>query len=232
MIYFVSGIDTDAGKTVVTGCLAAGLQQKGIKVITQKLVQTGCPDGVSSDVLVHRKLMGGVHFPEDDAQMTMPCVMSYPASPHLVAEKENRTIDLTAIAAATTELDRRYDIVLVEGAGGLMVPLNRERLTIDYAAEKGYPLILVTSGKLGSINHTLLSLEAAERRGMKIAAVVYNRYPVIDEIIEAETRAYLKTFLARHYPQTAYGEIPEMKSVAKFEITDFDEVLNSLISGK
>ena len=89
----------------------------------------------------------------------MPEIFSYPCSPHLAARIDNRPINFDKIENATQELARRYDTVLVEGAGGLMVPLTGEYLTIDYIADKNYPLIFVTSGKLGSINHTLLSLE-------------------------------------------------------------------------
>ena len=79
----------------------------------------------------------------------MPGMFSYPCSPHLAARIDNRPIDFGKIERATQELARRYDVVLVEGAGGLMVPLTEDYLTIDYIAEKQYPLIFVTSGKLG-----------------------------------------------------------------------------------
>ena len=97
-----------------------------------------------------------------------PKIFSYPCSPHLAARIDNRPIDFDKIENATQELARRYDTVLVEGAGGLMVPLTGEYLTIDYIADKNYPLIFVTSGKLGSINHTLLSLEAIGHRGITL----------------------------------------------------------------
>ena len=82
----------------------------------------------------------------------MPEIFSYPCSPHLASRIDGRPIDFDKIERATEELSRRYDVVLLEGAGGLMVPLTDELLTIDYIAQKGYPLLFVTSGKLGSIN--------------------------------------------------------------------------------
>lgn len=94
----------------------------------------------------------------------MPEIFSYPASPHLASQLDNRPIDFDKIKRATEELSERYDSVLLEGAGGLMVPLTTELLTIDYIVQEKYPLIFVTSGKLGSINHTLLSLEAIQTR--------------------------------------------------------------------
>ncbi len=192
MIWFVSGIDTDAGKSYVTAGLLKYLLDRKCRATTFKLVQTGSPDGRSIDIDLHRRLTG---MPEDDFDrraLTRPAVFSYPASPHLAAAIDHRKLDFSAIENALAEVDAAFDFVLVEGAGGLMVPLTRNLLTVDYAAGKHWPLILVTSGKLGSINHTLLSIEAAERRGMTVAAVVYNRYPQIDEIIEAETQSYLR----------------------------------------
>ena len=107
----------------------------------------------------------------------MPEIFSYPCSPHLAAEIDKRPIDFDKIERATQTLSERYDAVLLEGAGGLMVPLTRELLTIDYVAQKQYPLVFVTSGRLGSINHTLLSLEAMTRRGIRLHTLAYNLFP-------------------------------------------------------
>ena len=193
-IFFVSGIDTDAGKTYVTGALLKYLLDNGIKAITFKLIQTGSNDNRSIDIDAHRRIAGMTETDLDKAGLTHPQVFTYPASPHLAAELDKREIDFVAIEDALNRVEQEYDVVLVEGAGGLMVPLTRELLTVDYAAEKGWPLILVTSGKLGSINHTLLSLEAAASRDMKIAGVIYNDYPEIDRIIEDDAKIYMKDF--------------------------------------
>ena len=146
-IYFISGIDTDAGKSYCTAWYAAQLIQEGRRVITQKFIQTGNV-GHSEDIDLHRRLMGTGYLPEDREGLTMPEIFSYPASPDLAARIDHREINFERIDRATQELARRYDMVLVEGAGGLMVPLKDEYLTIDYIAEKGYPLIFITSGKL------------------------------------------------------------------------------------
>ena len=172
-VYFVSGIDTGIGKTAVTGLMARSLASAGRDVITVKLVQTG-NDGYSEDIDAHRLICGGVRFPEDGAGLTAPQVFKFPSSPLLAAALEGRTVDLAAITRAVDACAARHEIVLVESAGGLAVPLTEDRLTVDYAAERGWPLILVPCGRLGSINHTLLSLEAAKARGMPVAGVVHN----------------------------------------------------------
>lgn len=190
-VYFISGIDTSVGKTAATGAIAKALAQAGKRVITQKMIQTGC-EQVSEDIEEHRRIQG-IPFTEEDREgWTCPYIFSYPCSPHMAAAKDGRTIDLQVITQATERLRERYEYVLLEGAGGLMVPNDFHSLTIDYIRDQGYPLILVTSGKLGSINHTLLSLFAAEQYGIPVKAIVYNQYPHIDALIEANTLEYLR----------------------------------------
>ena len=190
-VYFISGIDTSVGKTAATGAIAKALAQAGKRVITQKMIQTGC-EQVSEDIEEHRRIQG-IPFTEEDREgWTCPYIFSYPCSPHMAAAKDGRTIDLQVITQATERLRERYEYVLLEGAGGLMVPNDFQSLTIDYIRDQDYPLILVTSGKLGSINHTLLSLFAAEQYGIPVKAIVYNQYPHIDALIEANTLEYLR----------------------------------------
>ncbi|WP_418697338.1 dethiobiotin synthase [Bacteroides sp.] len=209
-IYFISGIDTDAGKSYCTAWLAGELVRSGQRVITQKFIQTG-NTGHSEDIDLHRRLMGTGYLPEDREGLTMPEIFSYPCSPHLAARIDRRPIDFDKIERATLELARRYDIVLVEGAGGLMVPLTEDFLTIDYIAQKQYPLVFVTSGKLGSINHTLLSFEAIKRRGIQLDTVLYNLYPTVeDKTIQDDTMQYIRDYLAKHFPGTKFEVVPEM----------------------
>lgn len=205
---FVGGIDTEIGKTVVTGWLARQWIEQGREVITQKLVQTGCV-GASDDILLHRRLMGCGLFDEDRDGTTMPALYAYPASPHLAAKLEGRALDLDAIAEATARLRARHDTVLVEGAGGLMVPLTTELLTIDYVARQGWPVILVTSGRLGSINHTLLSLEAIAARGIALHGIAWNsRDDGSDEVIAAESRRYIREWMQARFPQARWYDVP------------------------
>ncbi|MEG0462931.1 dethiobiotin synthase [Bacteroides sp.] len=209
-VFFISGIDTDAGKSYATGFLARELNANGKRTITQKLIQTGNV-GHSEDIDLHRKIMG-IDFTEEDREgLTMPEIFSYPASPHLASRLDNRPIDFDKIAEATRELSQRYEVVLLEGAGGLMVPLTEELLTIDYVAQQGYPLIFVTSGKLGSINHTLLSFEAIRSRGIELHTVMYNLYPTVeDKTIQEDTQAFIRKYMAQHFPQAEFVVVPEI----------------------
>ncbi len=207
-VYFVSGIDTNVGKSYATGYIARTWNSEGIRTITQKLIQTGNTE-ISEDIELHRRIMGTGFLPEDMEKLTMPEIFSYPCSPHLAAEIDGRDIDFRKIEKATAELSARYDAVLLEGAGGLMVPLTRNLLTIDYIARMHYPLIYVTSGRLGSINHFLLGLEAIRNRDIKLHTVAYNLYPhEEDDRISRDTENYIKELLTREWPGTGFITVP------------------------
>lgn len=204
MQLFITGIDTDAGKTYATAWLARKFAEEGKSVITQKFIQTG-NDGYSEDIEAHRRLTGTGPLPEDAEGLTAPQIFTYPASAQLAARIDGREIDLNAIDNARNELARRYDVVLIEGAGGLMVPITDDFTTIDYIQTRGLPVGLVTSARLGSINHTLLSLEALQRRNIPIACILYNTYfDVASPLIADDTTAYLR----RHFPDIPFHTVP------------------------
>lgn len=205
--YFVSGIDTDAGKTVATGFISRTLLDEGVRVITQKLIQTG-NHGISEDITVHRQIEGRELLPEDKDGTTCCLIYSYPCSPHMAIEIDGREPEYDRATANTHRLEAKYEKVLVEGAGGLMVPLTEDYLNIDYIKDQGLPCILVGTAKLGSINHILLSLEALAHRGIPIPALVYNKGVATDDRITAETERYLRGYLAKYYPETAFIVLP------------------------
>ena len=221
-VFFISGIDTDIGKTVAAGMLARTLRRRGVAVITQKLVQTG-DSGISMDIRMHRQLMGIGLLPEDMDGTTCPEIYSFPASPHLAAELDRRPLALDRIDRATEILLERYDMVLLEGAGGLMAPLTRELLTIDFAAARGYPLILVTCGRLGSLNHTLLSLEAAKSRRIPVVGMIYNHSPAEDPLIGPDTCAYLRDRLRAEHPGAWFAKLGKV-DLQHPELTEMTDV--------
>lgn len=213
-VYFVSGIDTDCGKTVATALFAKYLAAAGHSVITQKFIQTGCTT-MSEDIEAHRRIMGTGLLPEDLDGTTCPIIFTYPASPHLAARIDGRQIDLSLVEASSRKLSQRYDIVLLEGAGGLHVPIEGLYTTIDYVAEHRLPLIFVTSGRLGSINHTFLSLEACRSRGVKVHTLIYNHFPAGEGIIEADTLEVIKAYMAKYHADTEIFEIPVSDEVVR-----------------
>ncbi len=202
---FITGIDTDAGKSFATGWLAKNIMAKGESVITQKFVQTGNRD-FSEDIEVHRKIMGIPPTTVDKLKITAPVIFTYPASPDLAARIDGKELDLALIEDATATLSRQYNHVLIEGAGGIMVPLKGEYLTIDYIRDHKLPVLLVTNGRLGSINHTLLSLKAIADEGIELFAVLYNTYFDKDKVICKDTREYISKWLSSHFPKALYLE--------------------------
>ena len=207
MILFISGIDTNIGKSIATGYLYRKMIHQGASVITQKLIQTGCAH-TSEDIEIHRKIAGISFTSEDKSGLTCPYIFTHPCSPHLAAEIDKQAIDLSYLTACTKQLSERYDTVLLEGAGGLMVPLTREILTIDYVAQQKYPVALVTSGKLGSLSHTLLSLEALKNRNIRLHSIIYNQYPSSDSLIETDSLDFIREYCKKYFPNAEIELLP------------------------
>lgn len=196
---FISGIDTDCGKTYVTGLLAKNLRNRGFNCITSKFVQTGCI-GISEDILAHRNAMEIELLPEDKDGTTCPFVYTFPASPHLSASIDQRPFEIEIVKQAISKLKSKYDIVLTEGAGGLTVPLFNNYLTSDFLKESGVPVILVSSSKLGSINHTILSVEFCKSSNINLIAVIYNQFPTDETTIAKESYRFIRNYLQEKHP--------------------------------
>lgn len=205
---FITGIDTDAGKSYATGWLANYLAARGRSVITQKFVQTG-NEGRSEDIELHRRIMHRDMTGEEYA-LTAPMIFSYPSSPHLAAKVDGRKVDITIIDDARHQLEARYDTLLIEGAGGLMVPLTDDYLTIDYITDNKLDVALVTNAKLGSISHTLLALEAIAHRGINLKYLLYNTHFDTDAVIAPETRNYIRNYVSEKFPGAQWLEVPSI----------------------
>jgi dethiobiotin synthetase len=164
--YFVTGTDTGVGKTTVSVGILATLRQRGKRVLALKPVETGCdPDPL--DALALEAATG---------QASPPVVYCFtpPVAPAVAARHANVRIDLEAIRRAMPTADEA-DLLLVEGAGGLLVPYTDELLAADLVHSLRLPLLIVARASLGTINHTLLTVFEARRRGLEIAGVILNR---------------------------------------------------------
>ena len=219
----ISGIDTDIGKSVVTGLMAKYLLDKGYSVITQKICQTGCLD-ISEDIVTHRKIMGVDLFDADREGLTCPYIFPEPCSPHLAARLGGEIIDPQKIKDATKELQLRYDIVLLEGVGGLMVPLSTDYLLIDYLSEGKYENILVSSPRLGSVNHTLSALELFHSRSMLVIGIIYNLFFQASPEIVKDSQNVFRSFLAKKGFAPNVVEVESLSS-GKHVTADFSPLL-------
>ena len=171
---FITATETGVGKTAVAASIAAILRKRGRDVGVLKPIATGCDEIggrlVSSDA-VCLAAAAGVH---DEDDLVCPVRYKYPLAPMVAAELERRPIDYRAIRRAFKELRRRHDCLIIEGIGGIMVPLTAKRSVVDFAAEIGAPILVVGRIGLGTINHTLLTVECARSHGLKVAGIVLN----------------------------------------------------------
>lgn len=206
-ILFITGVGTDVGKSIATGWLAREMAKAGMNVITQKMIQTGNQD-MSEDILRHREIMGIELQTVDRLHLTAPIIYTYPASPHLAAAIDGKTTDLSVVDYATASLAKQYAHVLVEGAGGLMVPITEDYLTADYLHDRQIPTIVVINGQLGSINHALLTLHTMRTYEIPLFGVIYNPFFDKDPIICADTKSYLRKWIATNFENAKWLEMP------------------------
>ncbi len=177
---FVTGTDTGVGKTFVARGIASALRARGRRVGVLKPIETGCGgtlDRRPADALALRAAAGST-LPLD---RICPYRLDAPLAPDVAARLQDVRIDPAVIAAAFRALDRDHDVTLVEGAGGLLVPIVERYSMADLARDLGLPLLVVVDSKLGAINHTLLTLEAAAARGLAVRGYVLNHAAAADE---------------------------------------------------
>ncbi len=187
---FVTGTDTGVGKTILSAALVAAMSRAGEPVVAHKPVLTGLAEPPEGAWPRDHELLGELAgmSPEEVA----PLRFSAPASPHLAAALEGVEIDPAELVvnarAAASDREGNPRTVVLEGVGGLLVPLADGFTVRDLAAEVGLPLIIAARPGLGTINHTLLSLEAARAAGLSVAAVVLNPWPAQPGPIERSNR--------------------------------------------
>ncbi|EXI92049.1 MAG: ATP-dependent dethiobiotin synthetase BioD 1 [Candidatus Accumulibacter sp. BA-94] len=170
--WFITGTDTEIGKTFVACALLHAFRRTGARAVAMKPIAAGCDEhGVNEDV---ERLLAASSF-TPPRRLVNPYGFRAAIAPHIAAAEEGRRIELPVIAAAFAELRRLADVTLVEGVGGFYVPLDDATDTADLAARLDLPLILVVGMRLGCINHTLLTAQAIAARGLPLAGWVANR---------------------------------------------------------
>ena len=178
---FITGTDTEVGKTIVAGGLAGAIKNRGIDVGVMKPVQSGGveKDGklLSSDALFMLSACGI----DDDISLVNPVCLRLPAAPNLAAEVAGVEIDIDEIISCYQELCNKHEFMLVEGAGGLTTPITDEYQMHELVKALKLPLIIVARPGLGTINHTLLTAEFASQKSIPIVGVIINNYPVDDK---------------------------------------------------
>ena len=186
--WFVTGTDTGVGKTFVARGIAAALRARGRRIGVMKPVETGCGADITrrpADALALRAAAGST-LPLD---RICPYQLDAPLAPDIAARLENTRIDPAAIVAAFRAIEDEHDLTLVEGAGGLLVPIAERYTMADLAGDLDLPLLVVVHSKLGAINHTLLTLEAAAARGLAVSGYLLNHAAATDEAAASNASA-------------------------------------------
>jgi dethiobiotin synthetase len=185
--YFVTGTDTGVGKTLITSALVHQFAQQGLKSLGMKPVAAGCEmvnGQLLNDDVIQLITSSNTQAPH---HLVNPYAFAPPIAPHIAAQQVSEKIDLDTIAEAFVQLGAIADVVIVEGAGGLFVPLNDYATMADLAVKLDIPVILVVGMRLGCISHALLSTAAIEARGLKFAGWIANQIepemPVLEENI-------------------------------------------------
>lgn len=197
--FFVTGTGTEVGKTVVAAVLARTLVAAGERVAVFKPAVTGLDDPGETDHALLRRAAGSEQSDEEIA----PYRYGPPASPHLAAAQAGEEVDPERLRQAARDAADGADVLVCEGVGGLLVPLaDRAALTAgrqdpylvrDFAVDLGLPLIVAASPGLGTINHTLLTLETARAAGLNVAMVVLTPWPDAPSLVERSNRETIAT---------------------------------------
>jgi dethiobiotin synthetase len=189
---FITATGTDIGKTFVTAGMIAQLREAGRTVDALKPVVTGFNPGTAadSDPAVLLRALGR---PETELQRISPWRFTAPLAPDMAARREGRTLDFAALTAfCRNALAGAQDVLLIEGVGGIMVPLDERHTVLDWMLELRLRLVLVTGSYLGTISHTLSALDVLARRDLNVAALVVSESPgssvLLDDTAAAITR--------------------------------------------
>jgi dethiobiotin synthetase len=200
--FFVTGSDTGVGKTLASCALVAALRGRELSVGVMKPIETGVGAEGPLDAIALQRASDG----RDPLSDICPERFALPAAPCVAASAEGRFVDLAAVRDAYQRVCAERHTVVVEGAGGILVPTQPDATMADLARELALPLIIVARTSLGTINHTLLTLEAADARGLRVAGVVLSHSTGPLSAADSDNLAYLRERIA----DQIVGEIPAL----------------------
>ena len=176
---FVVGTDTGVGKTVVAAGLALVLRERGIRVGVMKPVATGCM-GANHRLISHDAVFLFEAAQNEYPPLTSPVRFRNPVAPSIAEIYEQPKVNIKAIIEAYRQLEKAYDFVIVEGIGGLMVPIQKKYYVANLIRDLDLPILIVSPIGLGTINHTLLTVDSAVIRWLLIRGIIFNRAPLVN----------------------------------------------------
>lgn len=208
--FFVTGTDTGVGKTVIAGALLRALRILGLRACGMKPIETGCRR--EGDVLIppDGMFLKDIAHVEERIDSITPVTLFYPLAPMVAAEKEGARIDLDTVMGEFRRLMRRYDAMVVEGVGGLLVPITKDYSVADLASDLRLPLIVVSSPLLGTINHTRLTVQSALAAKLEVAGVIVNYHRAAEGTLAEETNPHA---IERLLSVPFLGVMPHLESL-------------------
>lgn len=215
-IFFLTGTDTDVGKTVASVAILQACAKQNLRVAGYKPVAAGSSEtlaGLRNYDAVRLKEVSSIELTYDEVN---PCLLHEPCSPHIAARLADESIDFDLLSSGLHQLAEKTDLTLVEGAGGWRVPVNDELTLADWVKAEQLPVILVVGVKLGCLSHTLLTAEAIRHDGLNIVGWIANRInPGVEHYNEI-----LKTLEIRlNAPKI--GEIPYLASIKSRDLSQY-----------
>jgi dethiobiotin synthetase len=182
--FFITGTDTGVGKTLIAGAIAKILRQSGKKVGVFKPVATGCKKTKNGLVSEDAQFLAHCAESEFGLDIINPAAFEIPAAPLACEKVENKKVDLEKISSAYKQICQKSDLVIVEGIGGIRVPITDGLDVLGLAKAFNLPVIIVARAKLGTINHTLLTIDAIRRARLSLAGVIINGYDETGDFAE------------------------------------------------
>ncbi|MEW6108610.1 MAG: dethiobiotin synthase [Nitrospirota bacterium] len=233
--FFITGTDTGVGKTIIAGAIIKAIQFLGLKACGMKPIESGC--GREGDVLIPYDgmfLKQAAHMQEPITLVT-PCCFESPLAPLSASDIEMKSVNINEIKKAFNKISRQYDAVVIEGIGGLMVPVRKNYFVVELAREFGLPLIVVAKPGLGTINHIMLTVNYALKENLEVAGVIINYSQPPENSLAEKTNPKL---LNQICPVPVIGIFPYLKnleedSIEKTVLKNLDlEVIEKYIKSK
>jgi dethiobiotin synthetase len=209
---FVTGTDTEIGKTLVSAAMLHGFARAGLRAAAMKPVAAGALEVSGTWHNEDADILDAAANAPLTPELRTPFLLKTPAAPHIVAANEGVTLDIAHIVACHRQALTRADVVVVEGVGGFRVPLNDRHDTADLAGALDVPVVLVVGIRLGCINHALLTAESIAARRLRLAGWVANSVDSSMDFVE-ENVATIRQWMHRHYGAPLLGVVPRLDPV-------------------
>jgi len=210
--WFITGTDTEVGKTVASTALLQAAKAAGLRSVGYKPVASGCEvtaEGIRNSDALALQQNSVLELPYESIN---PLAFLEPTSPHIVSAEEGRPIELSRLSAGLAALQQQADWVLTEGAGGWFTPLSEEHTFADWVIQEQLPVVLVVGVKLGCINHAMLTAQAVQASGLRLAGWIAN----VVQPAGKRHAEYMAT-LRQRLPAPLLGEIPYLTNSADFD---------------